>query len=52
MLSAALELSPDRALAFSVDNCSITRADHFSSDGNDYWRIGTVNHRPWARSAD
>ncbi|HVT55598.1 MAG TPA: histidine phosphatase family protein, partial [Xanthobacteraceae bacterium] len=24
MLAAALELSPDRALAFSIDNCSIT----------------------------
>lgn len=52
MLSAALELSPDRALAFSIDNCSLTRADHFRADDSDYWRIGTVNHRPWARSAD
>lgn len=53
MLSSALELSPDRALAFSIDNCSITRADHFRADDSDYWRIGTVNHRPWAaRSGD
>ncbi len=52
MLSAALELSPDRALAFSIDNCSLTRADHLRTTDGDFWRIAAVNHRPWARSAD
>ncbi len=52
MLAVALELSPDRALAFSIGNCSITRADHLRTDDGNFWRIGTVNHRPWARSAD
>lgn len=52
MLSAALELSPDRALAFSIDNCSLTRADYLKTADGEFWRIATVNHRPWARSAD
>jgi broad specificity phosphatase PhoE len=52
MLAIALELLPDRALAFSIDNCSITRADHLRTPDGDFWRIGTVNHRPWSRSAD
>jgi broad specificity phosphatase PhoE len=52
MLAIALELSPDRALALSIDNCSITRADHLRTPDGDFWRIGAVNHRPWPRSAD
>jgi broad specificity phosphatase PhoE len=52
MLAAALELSPDRALAFNIDNCSITRADHLQTDGGEFWRIGAVNHRPWGRKHD
>jgi broad specificity phosphatase PhoE len=52
MLAIALELSPDRALAFSVDNCSITCADHLPGGDGDLWRIGMVNHRPWLRLHD
>jgi broad specificity phosphatase PhoE len=49
MLAIALELSPDRALAFNIDNCSITRADHLRREDGDFWRIAAVNHRPWSR---
>lgn len=52
MLAICLELSTDRALAFSVDNCSITRADHLPGGDGDLWRIATVNHRPWPHQAD
>jgi len=49
MLAVSLELSSDRALAFNIDNCSITRADHLPGGG--LWRIPTVNHRPWPHHA-
>ena len=47
-LSLALALDPERALAFSVDNCSLTRIDHISFDGQenapeDAWRVSQVN---------
>lgn len=47
----ALGLSPQAALAFSVENCSLTRIDHLSAGGGDgLWRIVAVNHRPWSRA--
>jgi alpha-ribazole phosphatase len=50
-LAAALNLDPNAALAFSVENCSITRIDHLSvlTEG-DFWRIAMANHRPWSRT--
>ena len=48
-LALALGLSPARALAFSIDNCSLTRIDHFETpqapDGR-AWRVGSVNDGP------
>ena len=41
-LAAALDLSPEKALAFSVATCSITRIDRIG----DAWRIGCVNLSP------
>ena len=38
-LAAALDLSPERALAFSIATCSITRIDRVG----DAWRVGCVN---------
>jgi alpha-ribazole phosphatase len=40
-LAHALGLEVERALGFAVENCSLTRLDHFASD--DAWRIGAVN---------
>jgi broad specificity phosphatase PhoE len=46
-IALALGLAPQAALAFSADNCSLTRLDHLSADGgHGLWRIVTVNRRP------
>jgi alpha-ribazole phosphatase len=44
-LSHTLGLDPDAALAFVIDNCSVTRIDHMEPSG--VWRVVAVNHRPW-----
>ncbi len=50
-LGAALGLPPQAALAFSVENCSLTRIDHLTADGGPgLWRVVAVNHRPWSRT--
>jgi broad specificity phosphatase PhoE len=47
----ALGLSPQASLAFSVENCSLTRIDHLTAGGGDgLWRVVAVNHRPWSRT--
>jgi broad specificity phosphatase PhoE len=46
-LAEALELDPERALAFTVDNLSLTRIDRF--DGPELghgWRVVTANQSP------
>lgn len=52
-LAIALDLTPERALAFAVDNCSLTRIEHFaggpgSHDGDrkESWRVTLVNFPP------
>ncbi len=48
-LAHALELEPERALAFVIDNCSLTRLDHVAaSDGGGSWRVTAVNLHPHA----
>ena len=43
-LAQALNLAPAQALAFSIDNCSTTRIDHFLSDDGDVaWGVPAVN---------
>jgi alpha-ribazole phosphatase len=45
-LAAALNIEPERALGFSVDNCSVTRLDHI--EGKSFgaaWRVAFVNRR-------
>ena len=44
----ALGLDPEGALAFTVDNCSVTRLDQLGGDPARRWRVVTVNHRPWS----
>jgi broad specificity phosphatase PhoE len=43
----ALGLEPQRALGLAVENCSITRLDHYYGDAESGWRTVMVNHQPW-----
>ena len=46
-LAEALDLDPERALAFTIDNLSLTRIDRF--DGPELghgWRVVTANQPP------
>ena len=43
----ALQLSTDAALAFAIDNCSITRLDQLGTGAGALWRVVSINHRPW-----
>jgi alpha-ribazole phosphatase len=46
-LAVALGLDPEAALAFAVENCSLTRLDHVASPGMGHgWRVVTVNRPP------
>ena len=38
---------PDRGLTFDIDNCSVTRLDHFATAGQGHWRLPMVNQQPW-----
>lgn len=51
-LGHALAMNPEQALAFAVDNCSLTRLDHFAEENpasqatlGGSWRIALVNAR-------
>jgi alpha-ribazole phosphatase len=47
-LSLALGIPVENALAFLIDNCSITRLDHLGGGTSQArWRVVTVNQRPW-----
>jgi broad specificity phosphatase PhoE len=46
-IGLALAGQPERGLAFTVDNCSITRLDHLASAEHSGWRIPMVNQQPW-----
>ena len=46
-LALALGLDPEAALAFTIENCSITRIDHIHGAGMGHgWRVVTVNRPP------
>jgi alpha-ribazole phosphatase len=46
-LALALGLDPEAALAFSIENCSITRIDRIDGPGMGHgWRVVTVNRPP------
>jgi broad specificity phosphatase PhoE len=42
---------PERGLSFDVDNCSVTRLDHFASPDHSRWRLPMVNQQPWIADA-
>jgi len=46
-LAHVLGIAPERALGFAIDNCSLTRLDHFEEE---VWRVHGVNHRPGRRA--
>lgn len=46
-IGVALNDQPERGLAFTIDNCSITRLDNMASDGQAGWRIPYINQQPW-----
>lgn len=47
----ALGGRPETGLAFDIDNCSVTRLDHFASPGRSVWRLPMVNQQPWIADA-
>jgi len=37
----------EKGLSFDIDNCSVTRLDHFASPDRSIWRLPMVNQQPW-----
>src|SRR5437016_10628991 len=50
-IGLALDGQPEIGLAFDIDNCSVTRLDHFASAGRSVWRLPMVNQQPWIADA-
>ena len=50
-IGLALGNQPERGLAFTVDNCSVTRLDHITSGSINVWRLPMVNQQPWMADA-
>jgi alpha-ribazole phosphatase len=50
-IGLALGGQPEKGLAFDIDNCSVTRLDHFASIGLSTWRLPMVNQQPWIADA-
>ncbi len=50
-LGVALGNQPERGLAFTIDNVSVTRLDHLASPAHSGWRIPMVNQQPWIADA-
>ncbi len=48
----ALGLDPQRALGVAIENCSITRLDHYSNASEAGWRTVMINHQPWTGGID
>jgi alpha-ribazole phosphatase len=50
-IGLALDQQPEKGLAFDIDNCSVTRLDHFASAERSNWRLPMVNQQPWIADA-
>ena len=50
-IGLALGGQPEKGLAFDIDNCSVTRLDHFAGMGYSTWRLPMVNQQPWIADA-
>jgi alpha-ribazole phosphatase len=46
-LGLALGGLVEKGLSFDIDNCSVTRLDHFESAAYRGWRLPFVNQQPW-----
>lgn len=46
-IGIALGLAPIGMMAFTTDNCSITRLDILENEAEKGWRVQMVNHQPW-----
>lgn len=47
-IAVALDLSPQAVLAFGVENCALTRLDHYKGANGEGWRVVMINHQPWS----
>ena len=45
-IAIALGLPPHGGFAFMIDNCSLTRLDHYQGRQGSGWRVTMINHRP------
>ncbi len=45
-IGIALGITPEQSLAFSVENCSLTRLDHIPGRDGAAWRVVCVNRLP------
>ena len=45
-LVVALGLPPRGGFAFTIDNCSVTRLDHYQNGQDVGWRVAMINHVP------
>jgi len=45
-IAIALGLPPRGGFAFLIDNCSLTRLDHYRGPEASGWRVTMINHRP------
>jgi broad specificity phosphatase PhoE len=50
-LVIALGLPPRGGFAFTIDNCSLTRLDHYQGKRGAGWRVPMVNHLPSSAAA-
>ena len=50
-IGLALGGQPENGLGFDIDNCSVTRLDHFASVSHSSWRLPMVNQQPWIADA-
>jgi broad specificity phosphatase PhoE len=50
-IGLALGGLPEKGLAFDIDNCSVTRFDHFATSDRSVWRLPMVNQQPWIADA-
>ena len=51
-IALALGLGPEGGLKFAIENCSLTRLDYLTLNGDFGWRVGMVNHQPWLAGGD
>jgi len=45
-ITLALGLAPRVGFAFMIDNCSLTRLDHYQGRQSAGWRVKMINQRP------